>query len=95
MLLIRSAVAGAVQRNDIFVRIARAAAGEGIRISLQSPVAAQFGQAIEATIRATLADLGIDDAAVEVEDQGALDFAIRARVVAAVRRARGDCGDVS
>lgn len=79
--------AGVDQSNDIVVRLLPAEPGQGVRITLSSPVAAQFGRAIEAAIRETLADHGIADALVEAADQGALDYAVRARVRAALFQA--------
>ena len=61
--------------------------GQGIQIELQSDVKALFGQAIEETVRAVLAEFGVQDALVDVNDKGALDFVIRARMECAVCRA--------
>jgi citrate lyase subunit beta/citryl-CoA lyase len=46
-----------------------------------------YGDAVRATCRAVLEALGAKDATVTVEDEGALDFAIAARLEAAVTRA--------
>lgn len=46
-----------------------------------------FGDAIEATVRAVLEEFDVKDALVDVNDKGALDFAIRARMECAVCRA--------
>jgi citrate lyase subunit beta/citryl-CoA lyase len=46
-----------------------------------------YGDAVRATCRAVLEALGVKDAAVTVEDEGALDFVMAARLEAAVTRA--------
>ncbi len=87
MSLKTSASAGIDQNDDVLVRISPEKRGGGIHITLQSPVAVQFGRAIEATIRQVLAAQGVTDAVVEVMDNGALDFTLRARLLAALSRA--------
>ena len=86
MILKKSAMAGTMESSDVMIMVAPNA-GNGIEIDLQSDVAAQFGDAIRATIRAVLAELEVTDAAVSVLDKGALDCAIRARMRCAVCRA--------
>lgn len=78
--------AGTLQSNDCMVRLVPA---EGaITVSIQSPVAYEFGEQMEAAVRAELEELGVTGCEVFVEDRGALDCTIRARVKTAVRRAR-------
>ena len=86
MELKKPAVAGTLESSDVQITL-RPNPGQGIRIDLKSDVKAMFGDAIEATIRAVLADFGVEDALVDVNDKGALDFAIRARMQCAVCRA--------
>ena len=50
-------------------------------------MAKQFGEQIEATVRAVLTKLNITAAQVIVEDKGALDCVLQARVKAAALRA--------
>ncbi len=86
MELKKPAVAGTLESSDVQVTL-RPNPGKGIQISLTSDVKALFGQAIEATVRDVLAEFGVSDALVEINDKGALDFAIRARMQCAVCRA--------
>ena len=51
-------------------------------------VQAQFGDAIEAAVRAVLAECGVEKARVKVMDRGALECVIRARVETALLRGR-------
>lgn len=86
MELKKPAVAGTLESSDVQITL-RPNPGQGIQISLQSDVKAMFGDAIEATVRNVLADFDVKDALVEVNDKGALDFAIRARMQCALCRA--------
>jgi citrate lyase subunit gamma (acyl carrier protein) len=65
-------------------------AGGGLSITLtaKSIIKKQFGAHIEAVAREAAEREGVRDAFLEVKDNGALDFTVRARVSAAVRRAR-------
>ena len=83
---ITNAVAGTLESGDIMIQIAP---GDGLKVELQSSVAAQFGRQIKAVITETLTGLGIDNAYVKATDKGALDCTIRARVTAAAVRATG------
>ena len=86
MELKKPAVAGTLESSDVQITL-RPNPGQGIQIELQSDVKALFGQAIEETVRAVLAEFGVQDALVDVNDKGALDFVIRARMDCAVCRA--------
>ncbi|MBN2358424.1 MAG: citrate lyase acyl carrier protein [Deltaproteobacteria bacterium] len=73
-------------RSDCYVSVELAATG-GIQVELQSKVAGLYGNRIREVIGATLKTLGVDHAKIGVEDQGALDWVMMARIEAAVRRA--------
>ncbi len=78
--------AGTMESSDIYVEVMPLAAGSGIDLEVNSVVYAQFGEAIEATILETLKTLEIEDMKVIVNDRGAVDCTIKARVETAVRR---------
>lgn len=84
MKLIRPAVAGTLESSDALVEVEPAS---GLRIGIESAVAAQFGDAIDRSVRDVLARFDVNCAAVRVTDRGALDCTIRARVETAIRRA--------
>lgn len=86
MELKKPAVAGTLESSDVQITL-RPNPGQGIQINLQSDVKAMFGDAIEATVRNVLSEFDVRDALVDVNDKGALDFAIRARMECAVCRA--------
>ena len=86
MELKKPAMAGTLESSDVQITL-RPNPGQGIQIDLRSDVKDMFGDAIEATVRAVLEEFGVADALVDVNDKGALDFAIRARMECAVCRA--------
>jgi len=59
----------------------------GLKVSLTTKVEAMYGDAVRATVRRTLEALGLRHGEVSVEDRGALDFVLMARLEAAVKRA--------
>ncbi|MCI9445365.1 MAG: citrate lyase acyl carrier protein [Oscillospiraceae bacterium] len=85
--IICPASAGTLESSDVYVEIEPCA--QGIEISLESVVKAQFGEAIESAVRETLAACGVERAKLTISDRGALDCVLRARVETAVARGRG------
>ncbi|NAW70771.1 citrate lyase acyl carrier protein [Vibrio sp. V27_P1S3P104] len=86
MKIIKPAFAGTLESSDLQVRISPNPDGD-IHIYLDSTVQKQFGRAIEKLIQEVLRSMGVSSAILEVEDKGALDCVIKARVQAAVMRA--------
>ena len=86
MDIIHPAFAGTLESSDLQVRISPNTSGS-IDISLDSSVEKQFGNAIRALVLSTLNDMGVTSASLEIDDKGALDCVIKARVQAAVMRA--------
>lgn len=88
MDIVRAAICGTLESSDIFVEVTP---GQGaLSIRIDSVVKRQFGRAIEASIREVCAELGVQNANVYVNDRGALDCTVRARVEAALLRAGGE-----
>jgi citrate lyase subunit beta/citryl-CoA lyase len=79
---------GSDVRSDCWVSVTPADAG-GLSITVKSKVEVMYGEAIRSQVRTGLETLGVQRAAVEVEDFGALPFVLMARLEAAVRRAYG------
>lgn len=86
MELKKRAVAGTLESSDVMIMIGPNP-GKGISIRLRSNVLSLFGKAIERTVRELLQEFDIQDADVEVNDKGALDYVIRARMQCAICRA--------
>ena len=86
MKILKRASAGTMESSDAYVEIEPGVSG--IDISLESVVLAQFGDAIDRTIREVLCELEVTDAKVRVVDRGALECVLRARVETAVLRGK-------
>ncbi|MCB2295751.1 citrate lyase acyl carrier protein [Clostridium algoriphilum] len=86
MKILNTAIAGTLESSDITVVVEPNPDNEVI-IELKSSVGKQFGDQIKKVITDTLSSLGIVSALVRVNDQGALDCVIKARVETAVLRA--------
>jgi len=84
----KCAAAGTMESSDVYVEIEPRETG--LEVELQSVVQAQFGQAIEETVRQVLKDCGVENAKVRVVDRGALECVIRARVETAAMRGKGE-----
>ena len=87
MLLKQEALAGTLESSDLFIRITPTE--EPLEIVIESEVIHQFGKQIRATVEEVLDHLGVTTGTLVIQDKGALDCTIRARVQAAVMRAAG------
>ena len=76
-------------RSDCWVKIETKSSG-GLRLKVTSKVAIMFGKAIRKLIKDELAFFDIKNAAVTLEDAGALPFVMTARIEAAVKRLNPD-----
>lgn len=85
-----TATAGTLESMDCMVTATPMPTGSGISVQLEGSSVRRFKKVMEATIRSTLAELGADDVQILVNDHGALDVVLEARVEAAVRRMRGE-----
>lgn len=81
----KTALAGTLESSDVQIVVAPNPGG-GIELAIDSPVMAQFGRSIRASVTEVLDTMGIRDAAVTITDKGAIDAVIRARLMAAVAR---------
>ena len=88
MIIEKKAVSGTMESNDIFVEIEPNQ--KGINVEVQSNVFNQFGKQIEETVKDVLKSFDVSDATVRVNDRGAVDCTIRARVETALKRAANE-----
>jgi citrate lyase subunit gamma (acyl carrier protein) len=86
MKIQRRGQAGTMQSSDLMVIVEPA---EALSIEIESTVKQQFEHLIRARIEAVLAKHGAERLRVSVNDRGALDYAIEARLAAALQRAGG------
>lgn len=86
----KTSSAGTLESMDCLVTVTEAAPGSGIALEMEGSSVSRFRSAMEKTVRQTLNALGVSDLSVNVNDHGALDVVIEARVETAVRRFRGE-----
>ncbi|MDO4626749.1 MAG: citrate lyase acyl carrier protein [Pasteurellaceae bacterium] len=84
MLISKAAIAGTLESSDALIRIEPA---NELIIEINSSVGKQFGAAILSTIKEVLDQFEVKQALITVEDKGALDCVLRARLKAALLRA--------
>lgn len=84
---IQNAHAGTLESSDAFVRVMPN--GMGIEIELESSVEEIYGDAIRAVILEVVQKMKIENVKLLVQDKGALDYVIKARVQTALLRALG------
>lgn len=87
-LIKKRASAGTMESSDVYVELEPSE--DGNRISLQSAVLGQFGDSIRASVEDVLAKFNVQNAKLNIIDQGALDCVLRARVETAIRRGKED-----
>lgn len=85
MKIVREALAGTQESSDLMVKIAPAD-GE-LEIIIHSEVIKQFGEQICRVVDETLQRMGVAQGLIIIEDKGALDCVIRARLQSALLRA--------
>jgi len=78
--------AGKGVRSDLLAAVELKESG-GLQVNLTSKIGSLYGKCIHATAEKVLADLGVENAVVEIDDAGALPFALAARIEAAARAA--------
>ena len=86
--ILEPAHAGTLESSDVFVRVLPSE-HEGIEIELESSVCEIYGEAIELLIKETAEAMDAHNIRILVQDKGALDYVIKARVQTAILRARG------
>lgn len=82
----RPAVAGTLESSDVQVSVRPTSEKEN-KITINSPVKIQFGHLIEAVVSKVLKSLDVEGAEVMINDRGALDATITARLQTAIMRA--------
>ena len=85
--ILREAKAGLDERGDVLVCLSPGELNSGVQIEIESTLMSLFGDQIRASVLEVVEGYGLQDLKVTVRDQGALDYAIRARVQTAIERA--------
>ena len=87
MKINQAAVAGTLESGDVMIRIAPLDS-QDIDLQVNSSVEKQFGDAIRATILDVLSRYNVRGVQLNVDDKGALDCILRARLEALLARAQ-------
>ena len=88
MKINQPAVAGTLESGHVMIRIAPLDT-QHIDLQINSSVEKQFGDAIRTTILEVLARYNVRGVQLNVDDKGALDCILRARLEALLARASG------
>lgn len=88
MKINQAAVAGTLESGDVMIRIAPLDT-QDVDLQINSSVEKQFGEAIRSTILEVLTHYDVRGVQVNVDDKGALDCILRARLEALLARACG------
>ncbi len=81
----RMARAGSMESSDVLVVIRE---NEGLSLVINSVVKNQFGEQIKALVQTIMDEHQLKDVEVLIQDRGALDYAITARMETAIQRYR-------
>jgi len=85
MTIKKKGQAGTMQSSDLMVFVEPA---DELTLEIESTVKKQFEHLIRAKLEEVLAKQGITKGKIRITDRGALDYAIEARLEAALQRAR-------
>ena len=85
----KTAQAGTLESMDCLVTVTEAQSGAGVKIDITGASAARFRTAMEKKITKVLSAMKVSDIEIQVQDNGALDIVLGARVEAAVKRLGG------
>lgn len=86
MEIVKTGIAGTLESSDLMVTVEKNEKKE-IQIQLKSTVEQQFGDEIRSVVLMIVQEFGITQCKLSIEDKGALDCTIIARVRAALSRA--------
>ena len=84
----KAATAGSLESSDVLVTVSPAT-GSGVEYLIESIVIKQFGKRIRRVTEEVVAAAGLRNAEVHVQDRGALECTLRARLETAIARAAG------
>lgn len=76
-------VAGSIESNDVLVTVKES---DHLSITIESIVYDFFKDEIEKVVKDTLNEANITNVAVKLQDKGALNYTIRARLLTALER---------
>ncbi len=86
MKITSNAVAGTLESSDVYVKVEP---NDSLEISIESVVYNQFAEEIKASVLKVLKEMNVESGKISVNDKGAIDCVIQARVETAIKRAGG------
>ncbi|MCD6222546.1 MAG: citrate lyase acyl carrier protein [Thermoplasmata archaeon] len=89
MKIEKEVTVGTEEREDVLLTLKPNPEG-GIKINITGKGAEQFGEEIRSAAMSVLKEMNVENAIVEIKDNWAFDYAIRARTRAAVLAAKGE-----
>ncbi|GAB1482066.1 citrate lyase acyl carrier protein [Treponema sp.] len=93
MRIIKIAAAGTLESSDVLITV-EPEPDDRLQIDIEGATAARFGKQIRGVVAETLANFGVTACRVRLQDKGALDCTIRARLSAALLRAGDGTGSL-
>ena len=88
----KTASAGTLESSDVMVTVGPNPEG-GLKVTIDSPVLALYEEQMRKAVTDAAADTGVKDAEIALNDHGAIDCVIRARVMAALCRGAEEAYD--
>lgn len=87
MKITNNAVAGTLESSDVYVRVEPC---DTLEIEIESVVYNQFADQIRASVQSVLDEMDVKSGKISINDKGAIDCVIQARVETAIKRAGGE-----
>lgn len=89
MNVTKNVTAGSLESNDVLVTVSSAGGREN-ELSVESIVFKQYGARIRSVVEEVLSSSGLSGASVRIQDRGALECTLRARLETAIERASSE-----
>ncbi|MEG0378022.1 MAG: citrate lyase acyl carrier protein [Eubacterium sp.] len=83
MEIVKNAAAGTLESSDVFIAVEPA---EELVLEIESVVLEQYGRAIKKTAEEVIDAFGITKGIIRINDRGALDCVLKARMETAFKR---------
>ncbi len=90
----RTGIAGSLESCDALVMVILSSGTEAPEVEIDGPSLPAFGDSMKIAALETVRSLGITGCRIRVQDRGALDCTLRARVETAARRALAGPGEM-
>lgn len=88
MMATKHSIAGSLESSDVLVSITPSS-GEEVELVVESIVMKQYGERIRRVAAEVVSASGLRGARLKVQDRGALECTLRARLETAIARASG------